>query len=176
MPRPSFANSPIQLHRSAVWRRTGAICAAIAIALGMAGTATLPAVGQEGGSRLTMVMPAMDSERGRKLFVHKGCVVCHSVNGVGGKAAPALDAPQSGATVDVLEFAARMWRGAEIMLVLQEMELGYQIELSGADLADLAAFAYDAEEQRRFSPDDIPDLIKDWSVDEIYDELDTMAP
>ena len=95
--------------------------------------------------------------------------------GVGGKAGPAFDASTSDSTIDVLEFAARMWRGAAVMMVLQEMELGYQIELSGGELADLAGFANDAEEQQRFSEDDIPDMIKDWSVDEIYEELDQMA-
>ena len=39
-----------------------------------------------------LVLPVIDSAKGRKLFVNKACVVCHSVNGVGGRVAPALDA------------------------------------------------------------------------------------
>ena len=31
-----------------------------------------------------LVLPKMDSKRGRELYVNKGCVACHSINGVGG--------------------------------------------------------------------------------------------
>jgi cytochrome c len=119
-----------------------------------------------------LVLPPMSSHRGREVFLEKGCVVCHSVNGIGGKAAPALDAESDEPYFDVFDFAARMWRGAPTMIVLQEMELGYQIELSGDDLAHLAAFASNAEVQSRFSDKDIPEVIRDWMVDEVYQELD----
>ena len=75
--------------------------------------------------------------------------------------------------LDVFAFAARMWRGAPLMTVLQEMELGYQIEFTGDELADIARFLYDAEAQKDFGQDDVPELIRDWMVDEVYDELDT---
>lgn len=119
-----------------------------------------------------VVVPLADSEEGKRLFVGKGCVVCHAVNGVGGKAAPALDASADDAYFDVFDFAARMWRGAPTMIVLQEMELGYQIDLSGDDLANLAAFASDPLAQSGFSEDDIPEVIRDWMIDEVYQELD----
>ncbi len=119
-----------------------------------------------------IVVPLADAEQGLRLFVGKGCVVCHSVNGVGGKAAPALNARGSQSNLDVLDFAARMWRGAPTMIVLQEMELGYQIELTGEELAHLAAFAADKEAQSQFSQADIPEVIRDWMVDEVYQELD----
>ena len=35
-----------------------------------------------------MIIPMMNPERGKKLFVDKGCVACHAVNGVGGHDAP----------------------------------------------------------------------------------------
>ncbi|MEH6647827.1 c-type cytochrome [Sulfitobacter sp.] len=35
-----------------------------------------------------LMMPEMNAEEGRRLFVSKGCVVCHSINGVGGTDAP----------------------------------------------------------------------------------------
>lgn len=70
-----------------------------------------------------------------------------------------------------LERATRMRRGAPTMIVLQEMELGYQIGWSGDDLAHLAAFASDAEVQSRFSDQDIPEVIRDWMVDEVYQDL-----
>ena len=113
-----------------------------------------------------------DSDRGRDLFTGKGCVVCHSINRVGGKAGPALDADPYEPDLDVFDFAARMWRGAPTMIVLQEMELGYQIDLTGQELADLARFIHDAEAQRNFQETDVPELIRDWMVDEVYDELD----
>lgn len=119
-----------------------------------------------------LVVPLASAEEGLRLFVSKGCVVCHQVNGVGGKAAPALDAGSDQPYLDVLDFAARMWRGAPTMILLQEMELGYQIELSGDDLANLAAFAADPAAQRRFSEQDIPEVIRDWMVDEVYQDLD----
>ena len=113
-----------------------------------------------------------DSERGRELFTGKGCVVCHSINGIGGKAAPELDADPLNPRLDVFDFAARMWRGAPTMIVLQEMELGYQIDLTGQELSDLARFIHDPEAQRNFQETDVPELIRDWMVDEVYDELD----
>lgn len=119
-----------------------------------------------------MVVPLARAEEGLKLFVGKGCVVCHQVNGIGGKAAPALDADGEQPYFDVFDFAARMWRGAPTMILLQEMELGYQIALTGDDLANLAAFAADREVQSRFSEKDIPEVIRDWMVDEVYQELD----
>ena len=113
-----------------------------------------------------------NSDRGRDLFTGKGCVVCHAINGVGGMAGPALDADPNRPQLDVFDFSARMWRGAPTMIVLQEMELGYQIELTGQELADLARFIHDAEAQRSFDETDVPELIRDWMVDEVYDELD----
>jgi len=113
-----------------------------------------------------------DSERGRALFTGKGCVVCHSINGVGGMAGPQLDADPTQSELDVFDFMARMWRGAPTMIVLQEMELGYQIDLTGQELADLARFIHDAEAQHGFDENDVPELIRDWMVDEVYDELD----
>ena len=118
------------------------------------------------------VIPFASAERGRALFTGKGCVVCHSVNGVGGKAGPALDADPSNPDVDIFAFAARMWRGAPLMAVLQEMEMGYQIEFTGAELADIAQFLHDVEVQKEFDESDVPELIRDWMVDEVYDQLD----
>lgn len=119
-----------------------------------------------------LVIPLADPEEGLRLFVGKGCVVCHAVNGVGGKAAPVLDADPDAPYLDVLDFTARMWRGAPTMIVLQEMEMGYQIELTGDELAHIAAFASSPAVQSRFSDNDIPEVIRDWMVDEVYQELD----
>ena len=118
-----------------------------------------------------IVVPLPDAERGRFLFVSKGCVVCHSVNGVGGTAGPALDAPADQNTIDPMEFAARMWRGAVAMTVLQSTEFGYQIEMRGDEIADLAAFAVNPEVQAGFSEEDIPEVMQGWTLEEGWEEL-----
>jgi cytochrome c len=108
-----------------------------------------------------LMMPSMDAERGKKLFASKGCVVCHSINGVGGEDAPPLDASTMPMPMSPFEFSAKMWRGAEAMVALQREELGEPIELSGQDLADIVAFVHHAEVQKEFSDADIPPRVKD---------------
>lgn len=155
-------------------RRTVLAGLVLAAALGTAGLAAAQdsGAGAAMADPLQLVVPLADAEEGKRLFVGKGCVVCHAINGVGGKAAPPLDAAAGNRHVDPLDFAARMWRGAPTMIVLQEMELGYQIELTGAELAHLAAFAADTRAQADFRDSDIPEVIRDWMVDEVYQELD----
>lgn len=132
------------------------------MALPAAAQTTMPmqsgGMGQMMGSGL--LLPRMDAAEGRTLFAAKGCVVCHSVNGVGGEDAPALDAEYMDLPMNPFEFAARMWRGAPAMVAAQEDELGGQIEFTGAELANIIAFVHDAEEQKRFSDEDIPEEIE----------------
>lgn len=123
-------------------------------------------------ARPGILMPLVDPARGRRLFVTKGCVICHAVQGVGGLAAPALDAPEVATTIDILDFVARMWRGAPAMLDLQAVELGYQIELDGNEIADLAAFVADADTQAGFSEDEVPEPMRDWMLNLPYWEED----
>lgn len=123
--------------------------------------------GEGAGPRL--VVPMVDSVRGKRLFVDKGCVLCHSVNSVGGLAGPALDTPEDGGYVDLMDFMARMWRGAFAMIELQGMELGYQLDFSGQELGDIAAFLADREAQERFGDDDVPDLIRDMFIRTPYE-------
>lgn len=124
---------------------------------------TLAQSGERSGEAMTsevaLLMPIMNSERGRLLFASKGCVVCHSVNGVGGTDAPALDASTMAGPMNPFEFVARMWRGAPAMIAMQFAELGHQIQFTGQELADIIAFAHDPSEQEEFSADDIPDDI-----------------
>src|SRR5262245_17000303 len=80
-----------------------------------------------------MMMPSMDPAKGRKLFAAKGCVVCHAVNGIGGKDAPALDASTMPGMTNPFDFVANMWRGASAMIDMQREELGAQIEFTGQD-------------------------------------------
>ena len=115
-----------------------------------------------------MVLPLIDAAHGRRLFVSKGCFICHAVNGIGGMAAPALDAPAGIKRLDLMGFVARMWQGAQAMLELQTLELGYQIHLDGGEIADIAAFAASSEAQRGFSIDEIPEPLQAWMIDEPY--------
>ena len=116
----------------------------------------------------TLVLPLVSIERGRRLFVNKGCVICHSINGIGGQAAAALDAEPGRTSIDILEFVARMLLGASAMLDLQATELGYQIGLIPQEIGDLAAFVYDPEAQAEFSYDEVPVPLQDWILNEPY--------
>ncbi len=106
-----------------------------------------------------LVLPVLDPARGRELFVTKGCVVCHAINGVGGKAisdlggepGPSLEAAKLGPRPDPFDFFAKMWRGARQMIDFQEQQLGYQIGLRGDEIADMMAFLYDQAEQDKFT-------------------------
>ena len=118
-------------------------------------------------------LPPSNSARGKQLFVDKGCVVCHSINGAGGGTGPALDIDPDNRTIDVFGFAARMWKGAEQMVALQVMEVGFPIELNGQELAHLAHFLHDYEAQQTFSDADIPPIVRKLLEDEkVRKELD----
>ena len=134
------------------------------LALILTGAAPIPAGAQQQtqpGDNMPMmskgiILPQMDAAEGRRLFAAKGCVVCHSVNGIGGSEAPALDADYMERMMNPFDFAASMWRGSEAMVKLQREELGSQIELTGQELADITAFVHDPDEQKRFTRADIP--------------------
>jgi mono/diheme cytochrome c family protein len=110
----------------------------------------------------------LNSRRGRILFIAKGCVICHQVNGVGGKAAPDLSTTAAGVAINPLDFSARMWRGASAMTALQAAELGYVIDLDAEDIADLAAFAGGADEQGLLTLDQVGVEMRKWFLDEPY--------
>lgn len=124
-------------------------------------TATPGMAEQSRQSTDAVTIPAMHSERGKALFAERGCVVCHAVNNVGGDSGPSLDASNMNLSRNPFEFFARMWRGSEEMLHLQQADLGYQIDFSGQDLADIFAFVQDAEMQERFTQNDLPDHIRE---------------
>ena len=107
-----------------------------------------------------LVLPSMNPENGKLLFARKGCVVCHQVNGVGGADAAPLDAKTMAPVMSPFEFFAKMWRGAEPMIAMQQGEIGGQIEFTGQDLADIIAFTHNQAVQGTFSEDDIPENIK----------------
>ncbi len=110
--------------------------------------------------RAMLLFPLMDPSRGRQLFASKGCAVCHSVNGVGGEDAAPLDFDPERGPINPFQIAADMWAHAAHMIPMQEEELGYQIELSADELADIVAFLASPEEQKAFSEDDMPPEIR----------------
>ncbi len=106
------------------------------------------------GARL--LIPLMDPLRGRKLFVDKGCVACHAINGVGGHDAPAMDAHEMGKNLmNPFDFAAKMWNHAPAMIAAQEGAFGEQVYFTGEELADMIAFIHDDETQHMFTEKDM---------------------
>ncbi len=103
-----------------------------------------------------LAIPKMDPERGKLLFVSKGCVACHAVNGIGGEDAPSLDATTMHEVMNPFDMAARMWRGAPAMIYAQEESMeGGQILFTGRELADIIAFLHSKEVQENFSKADL---------------------
>ena len=108
-----------------------------------------------------LVLPKTDSKRGRDLYINKGCVACHSINGVGGADAAPLDAATMDPAMNPFEFFARMWLGTKPMIAMQEDRMGQQVDLTAQELGDIVAFIHDAEMQKSLSAADIPDAIED---------------
>jgi len=107
-----------------------------------------------------LLLPMMDAQRGKLLFVSKGCVMCHSINGVGGTDAPKLDASTMPGPMNPLDFAAKMWNHSAGMVAMQIAELGGQVHFSGDELGDIIAFSHDEAVQRTFSKQDLPPSVR----------------
>lgn len=58
------------------------------------------------------------------------------------------------------------------MIELQSIELGYTIYLTADELADLAAFAADREEQKLLVMDQVPEDMRDSLLDERFWEVE----
>jgi len=104
------------------------------------------------GSNVTrLLMPIMSSSRGMDLFVDKGCVACHAVNGVGGHDSSSLDAHDMDEFMNPFDLAAKMWMMAPYMIAAQEEAFGEQILFDGDELADIIAFLHDDVQQHEFT-------------------------
>ena len=120
-----------------------------------------PALADETATPVGLALPKSGSQRGRLLYVSKGCVGCHAVNGVGGTAALPLDAATMDPAGNPFEFFARMWLGMKPMIEMQEAKMGGQVELNAQELADIVAFIHDPAMQKTFSMAEVPDNIED---------------
>jgi cytochrome c len=107
-----------------------------------------------------IVLPTMNAETGKMLFASKGCVICHQVNGVGGKDGGALDNKAMKAAITPFDFFAKMWLGADKMIIMQKKELGATTDFTGQELADIIGFLHDPNLVKTFSDKDIPETIK----------------
>jgi cytochrome c len=126
-----------------------------------AGPALLAAAkGKHKSTNVRLYFPKMDSEKGMRLFASKGCVACHSVNGVGGHDATALDAHTMKKAMNPFDFVAKMWRMASPMIAAQVEAAGEQITFTGDEIAHIVAFIHDDEQQHKFSEAMIPPKIK----------------
>ncbi|MCH7996031.1 MAG: c-type cytochrome, partial [Planctomycetes bacterium] len=110
-------------------RKTGITLVAVALTGAALATSAVAghvpgAVSREAGHVARLVFPIMNPERGKKIFVTKGCVACHAVNGVGGHDAPNMDAHARMEMVNPFDFAARMWNHAPAMIASQEGAFG----------------------------------------------------
>jgi mono/diheme cytochrome c family protein len=140
----------------------GSFGLASSIAAGVVGAVLLTGFGHS-MAQAPETQPGMadaDAARGRALFARNGCVACHAVNEIGGTSAPPLDIASAPGEVDPIDFVARMWRGAEPMLMMQQSLFGEQLEFTGQELEDIIAFAHDPEEQRKFSEADVPRALR----------------
>lgn len=77
-------------------------------------------------------------EAGRRRFVERGCIECHSVKGEGGRLGP--DLGEVGRYQNLIEFAVAMWNKAPAMMRVMERR-GISVPmLSAAEMADLVAY------------------------------------
>ncbi len=139
----------------------GTSLAVLAVAATAAYAEHVPASkGMEADHGARLVIPMMSPDRGKSLFVDKGCVACHAINGVGGHDAPPMDAHKQMGLVNPFDFAAKMWNHAPAMIAAQEDALGEMIFFTGDELADMIAFLHDDEAQHAFGEGDLTDAAK----------------
>jgi len=106
-----------------------------------------------------LVVPEMNASVGRELFAEKGCVACHSVNGVGGEDSVPLDAHNMDPVMNPFEFAAKMWTMAPYMIEAQEEAFGEQLLFTGDELANIIAFLHDDGEQHMLTEASLSDEV-----------------
>lgn len=82
-----------------------------------------------------------DAREGEKIFTEQRCITCHSIGGVGGKAAPDLG-KRTGRSYTPNMMAALMWNHAPVMWTAMEKQGVEKPRLSRENAADLFAYFY----------------------------------
>jgi cytochrome c2 len=85
------------------------------------------------------VLPGRADE-GRRLFVEKRCVQCHSAGGPGGRVGP--DLGQRGLHRSLTQFATAMWNKAPAMMAAMKAQGIALPQLRAEEMADLVAYLY----------------------------------
>lgn len=85
------------------------------------------------------ILPGV-ADRGRQLFLDKGCLECHSVRGIGGKIGP--DLADRAVSASILDFAAAMWNKAPAMAAAMKARAIPLPQLQPGEAADILAFLY----------------------------------
>lgn len=107
-----------------------------------------------------LILPKMDAMEGKRLFIKKLCITCHTINGVGGDGTLTLDVSAMATEMNMFEFGARMWNHATGMISSQVSAFGDQIRLNGQELAHITAFTHDHRAQHTMTIDDIPPEVR----------------
>jgi cytochrome c2 len=79
-------------------------------------------------------------DTGRRLFIERRCIECHSVAGQGGRVGP--DLVERGVRRSLLEFAAAMWNKAPAMLAAMQPRGITVPQLQAGEMADIIGYLY----------------------------------
>ena len=90
-------------------------------------------------SAVAQILPE-DPSRGGQLFVSKGCVKCHAVQGEGGKTGP--DLGRIGLSGTQLDLAAEIWNHTPSMIAEMEHAGIAQPTLTGQEFTEITAYLY----------------------------------
>jgi len=85
------------------------------------------------------VLPGRADE-GHRLFTEKGCVLCHSAGGKGGRVGP--DLAERGLPWSLTQFAATMWNKAPAMMKEMKARAVSVPRLQAREMSDLVAYLY----------------------------------
>ena len=80
--------------------------------------------------------------RGKKLFVDKGCIKCHSIRGQGGRIGPDLGKATSDRGRSMPELAGQLWNHEPAMWKKMQEKRTKFIRFSEGEMADLVAYLY----------------------------------
>jgi len=101
--------------------------------------AYLKAASQARAEEPVYVLPGRADE-GHRLFMEKGCILCHSIGGEGSRVGP--DLAERGLHRSLTQFAAAMWNKAPAMMKEMKARAISVPRLQAREMADLVAYLY----------------------------------